>query len=158
MEAAIQRNYEMVSEIPHIFFSWISGRSLEPASNENQANDAKKMPAWDREEVVLLVSEYFRTCNMPRSDIDNSIEFISKTLRRRAKRNGMTIGPRYRNINGIQMKFGNIQSLDRDRQKEGYSGLKNVSILEKAVVEEYYTSPEKINQEAYFVIMKYARL
>ena len=54
---------------------------------------------------MLLVSEYFRTCNMPRLDVDSRVEFISKTLRRRAKRNGMTIGPRYRNITGIQMNI-----------------------------------------------------
>lgn len=54
---------------------------------------------------MLLVSEYFRTCNMPRLDVDSRVEFISKTLRRRAKRNGMTIGPRYRNIAGIQMNI-----------------------------------------------------
>lgn len=36
-----------------------------------------------------------------------------------------------------------------------HKGLKNVSVLEQTIVFEYVLKPEKINQEAYFTIMKY---
>ncbi|MFA9377298.1 MAG: hypothetical protein ACERKZ_11170 [Lachnotalea sp.] len=124
-------------------------------ANIELADKTLRQPNWKREEVVILVSEYFRTKNLCKSDQLKSIEFISNTLRTMAKRNGLVIDKKYRNVIGIEMKFANIKSLDNDYITSGYSGLKNVSMLEKTVVGEYYISPEKISQEAYFVIMKY---
>lgn len=127
-------------------------------TTKEKTNNLRRMPAWDREEVVLLVSEYFRTRNMAKAEISDSIEFVSRILRYRAKGKGIEISQRYRNVAGIEMKFANIQSLDRERRDEGFCGLRNVSILERKVVDEYYISPERINQEAYFMIMKYIKI
>lgn len=159
MEAVIQQNYGALNRISKLIFSLMScGKEQQIKIDDNKKYGTNRMPVWDREEVVLLVSEYFRTRNMSKSDVESSIEFVSKTLRRRAKMKGIEVCAKYRNITGIQMKFANVQSLDKDKQKQGCSGLKNVSTLEKIIVNEYYASPEKINQEAYYVIMKYAKL
>lgn len=111
-----------------------------------------KQPLWEREEIVILVAEYFRTCNLSKSEKEKSIEFLSKMLRIRAKMLGIEIDNKYRNVTGIEMKFANIMSLDRNIIQKG---LKNTSIAEKKIVNEYYLESEKINQEAYFIIMKY---
>ena len=114
-----------------------------------------RQPKWEREEVVLLVSEYYRIKNLPKTEQKRSIEFISKLLRIRAEKLGMNVDERYRNIAGIKMKFGNMQALDKEEIEAGHLGLKNVSALEKKTVEEYNESPIKINQEAYLIIMEY---
>lgn len=113
-----------------------------------------RQPRWERDEVVLLVSEYFRTKHSV-VERERSIEIISKVLRNRAIKKGISINQKYRNIAGITMKFGNIQALDQKAIEEGHKGLTNVSLLEQTIVSEYMLKPEKINQEAYFTIMKY---
>lgn len=113
-----------------------------------------RQPRWERDEVVLLVSEYFRTKDSV-VERERSIEIVSKILRNRAIKKGISINQKYRNIAGITMKFGNIQALDQKAIEEGHKGLINVSVLEQTIVFEYVLKPEKINQEAYFTIMKY---
>ncbi len=120
--------------------------------NETRYN---KQPMWEREETVVLVAEYFRTCNLSKREQEKSIEFVSKLLRIRAKKLGLRIDKKYRNVTGIRMKFANIMSLDKNVIK---NGLKNASTLEKQIVNEYYFESEKINQEAYFTIMKYINI
>lgn len=123
-------------------------------------NDSEKdivrlrQPNWEREEVVLLVSEYFRTKGM-HLEKTRSIELVSAILRQRAKALGFIIDERYRNITGVTMKYANIQALDVGSFETGRRGLSNVSALECQIVTEYLMSPEKINQEAYFTIVKY---
>jgi len=116
-----------------------------------------RQPKWEREEVVLLVSEYFRTQNSI-LEKERSIELVSKILRQRANVLGITIDKRYRNITGVTMKYANIQSLDLHSIELGHRGLSNVSAIEREIVSEYLKYPEKINQEAYYTIMKYIRL
>jgi len=130
----------------------------EDIDSEEQQLSTSKQPKWERKETVLLVSEYFRTKKLPRSEQIKSIEFISNTLRKMAKNKDIHIDKKYRNITGIEMKFANIKSLDREYVAEGHSGLRNASILEKNIVDEYYESPEKTNEEAYFIIMKYLNI
>ena len=114
-----------------------------------------KQNSWDKEETILLVSEYYRTKNLSRLEQQRSIEFISKLLRKRAEMLGIPIDDRFRNVTGIEMKFGNMQALDKEVISSGRIGLKNVSSLDKETVEEFNKCPEKINQETYFIIMKY---
>ena len=117
-----------------------------------------RQPKWEREEVVLLVSEYYRTKNLSKTEQKRSVEFISKLLRIRAEKLGMHVDECYRSTASIQMKFANMKALDREEIEAGHLGLKNISALEKKTVEEYNESPIKINQEAYLIIMEYVRI
>lgn len=119
--------------------------------------EKRRQPQWEREEVALLVSEYFRTRNFL-VEQERSIELVSKILRQRATSLGRTIDERYRNITGIKMKFANIQALDDDMVKSGHTGLSNTSTLERQMVSEYKNFAGKINQEAYLTVMKYLEL
>lgn len=119
---------------------------------------AKKQPKWEREEVVLLVTEYFRTRDLPRSEKEKSITFLNKFLRARAVFLGLDIDDTYRNVKGIEMKFGNIQSLDKDKIEEGRVGLRAVSRLDREIVMEYYENENKIVVESYMVLMKYEEI
>ncbi len=118
-------------------------------------SERSKQNSWDKEETILLVCEYYRTKSLSKLEQQRSIKFISKLLRKRAEMLKICINDRFRNITGIEMKFGNMQALDEEVISSGRTGLKNVSSLDKEVVEEYIKCPEKINQEAYFIIMKY---
>ncbi len=114
-----------------------------------------KQNLWDKEETILLVCEYYRTKGLSKLEQQRSIEFLSKLLRKRAEMLEICINERFRNITGIEMKFANMQALDEEVISSGHTGLKNVSSLDKEIVKEYIKCPEKINQEAYFIIMKY---
>lgn len=81
-----------------------------------------RQPRWERDEVVLLVSEYFRTKDSV-VERERSIEIVSKILRNRAIKKGISINQKYRNIAGITMKFGNIQALDQKAIEEGHKVL-----------------------------------
>lgn len=117
----------------------------------------KKQPNWSKEEVILLVNEYFRTKDLSKYEINNSIEFLSKLLRKKAILDGMYIDDRFRNIVGINMKFANIKYLDKDQSIVKGSGLSNVSKLEKMVVDEYYQNKEEFHNKAYEIIIKYTK-
>lgn len=84
---------------------WEDKELVQQKGNEKAA----KQPKWEREEVVLLVAEYFRTRDLPRMERLRSIAFISRILRTRAGVLGMVIDDTFRNEKGIEMKFGNIQ-------------------------------------------------
>lgn len=114
-----------------------------------------KQPKWDREEVVFLVTEYFKTKTMTKSDRDNSIENMSKVLRNHAKKINLKIDDRYRNITGIRMKFGNLKPLDPEMTDQGLVGLQNASKLDREVVSEYLKNPKKIIVEADEISKKY---
>ncbi|WP_419036651.1 hypothetical protein [Enterocloster bolteae] len=120
-------------------------------------SEKRRQPQWEREEVAVLVSEYFRTKDsLPEQE--RSVELVSKILRQRAKSLGRTVDERYRNITGIKMKFANMQALDKDMVESGHVGLTNTSALERQMVLEYKNNMEKVNQEAYFTVMKYIKL
>lgn len=119
--------------------------------------EKRRQPRWEREEVALLVSEYFRTKGSL-AEQERSVELVSKILRQRAKNLGRTVDECYRNITGIKMKFANIQALDKDMVESGHVGLTNTSALERQLVFEYKIDMEKVNQEAYFTVMKYIKL
>ena len=61
------------------------------------ASKRKRQPRWNREEVVILVSEYFRTKGLPVSDRNKSVEIISAVLRNRARIYGEKIDATFRN-------------------------------------------------------------
>lgn len=127
-------------------------KSLEERMDELEK---KTLPNWEREEVVLLVVEYFRTLDLERAEICKSIAFLSRFLRNRAKILGWDVSDTFRNETGIEMKFGNIKSLDRKYTDKGYVGLKGVSKIERQVVEEYCADAKKLEAEAYRVLVRY---
>lgn len=107
---------------------------------------------WVREEVCLLVSEYFRTKTLSSEDKQKSYEFVSKILRNREMvLTGAQISETFRNIDGITMQSARIKCLDPDTPHSGMEGTK----LQKEIVSEYLCHPEVIKAEAYDVIRKY---
>ena len=96
---------------------------------------------WDREEVVVLVAEYFRTKQMLPEIIDENYHRISSILRiREMKITGEPVSDIFRNYSGIRMQSGRIRCLDPDTEYDGMTGTK----LQKEIVEEYLENPEKI--------------
>jgi len=118
----------------------------------------KRQPKWDREEVVFLVVEYFKTKTMSINDRDKTIENISKVLRNRAKKMNLEVDERYRNISGIKMKFGNLKSLDPEVTNQGFVGLYSSSKLDREILNEYLKDPQKLISEADVVSKKYEGL
>lgn len=131
--------------------------SVEEARQDNNAKENKpqNQRGWVREEMVVLVAEYFRTRGLSSQERKQSIQMISKVLRNRAIANGETISDTFRNINGIQMQTACIMKYDPQvmREKET-AGLSGGSKLMVQIIKEYLICPEKINSEAYMVLAK----
>lgn len=117
-------------------------------TNDNSQAQRK----WVREEVCLLVAEYFRTKALSKEDIEKSHEFVSRVLRNREKSiTGEAISDTFRNIDGITLQSARIKCLDPDTPYSGMQGTK----LQKEVVQEYLRDPASIKAEAYDLIQKY---
>lgn len=109
-------------------------------------------PKWDREEVVLLIVEYFRTKNLSVSDILQSQEMISKVLKKRYEKiTGIKPDELFRNLNGIILQSGRIRCLDPDTE---YTGMIPTR-LQRQVYKEYVDNPSKLISEAYSIITRY---
>ena len=77
---------------------------------------------WVREEVCLLVAEYFRTKGLSSAEKEKSQEFVSKVLRSREKKiTNAEISDTFRNTNGIKMQFHAIRGIDPDTPHKGTS-------------------------------------
>lgn len=108
---------------------------------------------WVREEVCLLVSEYFRTKALSNEEIQKSHELVSRILRNREKiLTGSQISDTFRNIDGITMQSARIKCLDPDTPYSRMPGTR----LQKEIVDEYLENPATIKAEAYDVICKYS--
>lgn len=107
---------------------------------------------WIREEVCLLVAEYFRTKGLSATEKEKSQEFISNVLRiRERKITNSEISDTFRNLNGIKMQFHAIRGIDPDTPHKGT----NSTMLQKRVFQEYLDNPARIKAEVYDVILKY---
>ena len=107
---------------------------------------------WVREEVCLLVAEYFRTKGLSSAEKEKSQEFVSKVLRSREKKiTNAEISDTFRNTNGIKMQFNAIRGIDPDTPHKGTAS----TMLQKRVFQEYLDNPATIKAEAYDVILKY---
>lgn len=116
-----------------------------------ESNQPRK---WDREEVVILVAEYFRTKHLSSDEIAETHQMISDFLRKReAIITGVSVSDIFRNYAGIHMQSGRIQCLDPDTKYFGMQGTK----LQKEIVQEYLQNPQKILDEAEQVYNKYGR-
>ena len=109
---------------------------------------------WDREEVVILVVEYFRTKNLSSDEISKTHQEISDFLRRREEiLTGASVSDIFRNFAGIHMQSGRIRCLDPETHYSGMQGTK----LQKEIVQEYLTDPAALIAEADRIYDKYGR-
>lgn len=108
---------------------------------------------WVREEVIILVSEYFRTKGFSTHDIDETCRQISEFLRRREKHLIQTeISDVFRDYAGIRMQLNRIRCLDPDTPYNGMQGTK----LQKEIVTEYLRNTDSIKREAEMIYKKYS--
>ena len=116
-------------------------------------NEKKQQRKWVREEVVILVTEYFKNKNLSRDEIDESYHRTSEFLRRREEIiTGKPVSDIFRNYAGIRMQSGRIQCLDPETELEGMQGTR----LQKEVVEEFLDNPNVLYDEAECIYKKYS--
>ena len=109
---------------------------------------------WVREEVVILVVEYFRTKNLSSDEISQKHQEISDFLRKREEiLTGVPVSDIFRNYAGIHMQSGRIRCLDPETHYSGMQGTK----LQKEIVQEYLTDPAALIAEADRIYDKYGR-
>ena len=109
---------------------------------------------WDREEVVILVVEYFRTKNLSSNEINQIHQEISDFLRQREEiLTGVPVSDIFRNYAGIHMQSGRIRCIDPETHYSGMQGTK----LQKEIVQEYLKDPAALITEADRIYDKYGR-
>ena len=107
---------------------------------------------WVREEVVILVTEYFRTKNLSTEEISETHQMISNFLRKREEiLTGESVSEIFRDYAGIRMQSGRIRCLDPETHYSGMQGTK----LQKEIVQEYLQAPSKMMEEAKKIYAKY---
>lgn len=115
----------------------------------SESNQQRK---WVREEVVILVTEYFRTKNMSSEKILETHQMISDFLRKREEiLTGVAVSEIFRDYAGIHMQSGRIRRLDPETQYSGMQGTK----LQKEIVQEYLRDSNKMMEEAKRIYAKY---
>lgn len=110
---------------------------------------------WDREEVVILVVTYFKMKHYPADKQEESYYEISNFLRNREEMiSGAPVSKTFRNYAGIRMQTARIRCLDPDTDLSGMQGTK----MQKEVVMEYLSDPEKVTAEAREIYFRYTQL
>jgi len=119
--------------------------------SKNLFND--KVPCrWEREEVVILVVEYFKSKGLSTDIVDESYREISNFLRKRRELiTGCPVDDIFRNYAGIRMQASRIRCLDPETHYSGMQGTK----LQQEVVNQYIENPEKLIKEAEDIYRKY---
>lgn len=114
--------------------------------------ESNRQRKWVREEVVILVVEYFRTKNLSSKEISDSHQKISDFLRKREEiLTGTMVSEVFRNYAGIHLQSGRIRCLDPDTKYSGMQGTR----LQKEIVQEYLKDTKKILEEADQIYAKY---
>lgn len=92
-----------------------------------------RQPPWNVYEAVLLIEAYLKVVEkkMTRKE---AVKKVSIQLRNRAKNEGLVIDDTFRNENGINMRFGELEYLFSG----GDTGLKNTSALFRDMVKLYH--------------------
>ena len=115
-------------------------------------SESKQQRKWIREEVVILVTEYFKTKNWSSEEISEVHQMISNFLRKREEiLTGAPVSEIFRDYAGIRMQSGRIRCLDPETQYSGMQGTK----LQKEIVQEYLENPSKLIEEAEDIYAKY---
>lgn len=118
-------------------------------------SDKNTQRKWVREEVVILVVEYFRTKNLSVDEIKKMHQSISEFLRRREEiLTRKPVSDIFRDYAGIHMQSGRIQCLDPETHYSGMQGTK----LQKEIVEEYLLNPKALIAEAEQIYKKYGSI
>lgn len=114
--------------------------------------ESKKQKPWEREEVVILVTEYFRTKGLDEESIIASQHKISDFLKKREQMlTGNPVDDIFRNFAGIRMQSSRIRCLDPETKYNGMQGTK----LQIEVVQEYLQNPRALLKEADQIYKKY---
>ena len=104
-------------------------------------NHNTRQRKWDREEVIILVVEYFKTKNLSSDEIEKRQHEVSEFLKHREEiLTGASVADVFRNYAGIHMQSGRIRCLDPDTHYSGMQGTK----LQKEVVQEYLENPKTV--------------
>ena len=107
---------------------------------------------WEREEVIILVTSYFKTKDLSTEEISASYRDISGFLRKREETlSGRPVDDTFRNFAGIRIQSARIRCLDPDTKYSGMQGTK----LQKEVVQEYLENSAKLNAEADEIYKRY---
>lgn len=115
-------------------------------------SEKNKQRKWVREEVVILVTEYFKTKHFSNEVIEENYQRVSDFLRKREEKiTGAPVPEIFRNYAGIRMQSSRIRCLDPDTK---YSGMEGTA-LQKEIVQEYLSNPQKLLDEAIEVYKKY---
>jgi hypothetical protein len=80
---------------------------------------------WDIEEVVAMISIYFRYQSGEIQDLKAELTKLSHALNHRADILGISHDETFRNMNGMNMIFQNVTYVDTDGQ-EGMSGVSSM--------------------------------
>ncbi len=111
--------------------------------------ESSKQRKWQREEVVVLVTEYFRTKNLTSEEIVDSQKKISSFLRHREEIiTGLPVSDVFRDYAGIHMQSGRIRCLDPETKYCGMQGTR----LQTEIVQEYLEDPKKLIAEAEVIL------
>lgn len=123
------------------------------ATNGNDNISTKSLQKrWEREEVIILVAEYFRNKNKSQREVMDSYCFVSEFLRKREKvLTGHEPDDTFRNYAGIRMQTARIRCLDPETDDRGMQGTK----FQKEIVKEYLENPNAILAEAERIYKKY---
>lgn len=114
-----------------------------------ESNQQRK---WVREEVIILVVEYFRTKNLSSDEISANHQQISDFLRKREEiLTGAPVSEIFRDYAGIRMQAGRIRCLDPETH---YSGMQATK-LQKEIFQEYLSNPQMLIREAQQIYEKY---
>ena len=120
-----------------------------------KVNKSSKKPSaaeWDREEVIIIVADYYRTKNMPFIDIMASQKRVSEFLRKRREHiTGETVDDSFRSAASIFKQYSKLRGVDPEI---GYSKMQGTK-LQKRVMKEYIENPEKFDKEAAAIYKKY---
>lgn len=104
---------------------------------ENSLSTKPKRIVWNEEQVALLIDTYFKI-DQNEMTKQEGMSYLSNILRTQAIKDGIEIDEYYRNENGISMCLEHIRYLYSNNE----SGLKNISALEKEMVELQQNQPD----------------
>ena len=114
--------------------------------------NAQHQRKWEREEVVILVVEYFKTKKLSREEISANQQKISEFLKHIEELvTGSNVPEIFRNYAGIHMQSARIQSIDPNEKYNGMQATK----LQKEIVAEYLENPDNLIFEAKNIYDKY---
>lgn len=115
-------------------------------------SESRKQKKWVREEIVILVTEYFRTKNLTSEEISETHKMISDFLRKREELlTGEPVSEIFRDYAGIRMQSGRIRCLDPETH---YSGMQSTK-LQREIVQEYLQNPQMLKREAQQIFERY---